>query len=61
MRRKYCRQRAVPFRLESDQHFLDRLGEAEAKVVMEATGFYKFLYDAIESWGVEVVLAHPLK
>jgi len=41
--------------------FLDRLGGAEVKVVMEATGFYEFIYDVIESRGVDVVLAHPLK
>jgi len=41
--------------------FLDRLGGAEAKVVMEATGFYEYIYDAIESRGFNVVLAHPLK
>jgi len=41
--------------------FLDRLGTAEAKIVMEATGFYEFIYDAIEARGFEVLLAHPLK
>jgi len=41
--------------------FLDRLGKAEAKIVMEATGFYEFIYDAIEARGYDVVLAHPLK
>ena len=41
--------------------FLDRLGTAEARVVMEATGFYKCLYEAIEPRGYDVTLAHPLK
>ena len=41
--------------------FLDRLGTAKAKIAMEATGFYEFIYDAIEARGYEVVLAHPLK
>lgn len=41
--------------------FLDRLGAAEARVVMEATGFYQYIYEAIEARGYEVVLAHPLK
>jgi transposase len=41
--------------------FLDRLGTAEAKMVMEATGFYEFIYDAIEARGYEVLLAHPMK
>jgi transposase len=41
--------------------FLDRLGAAEAKVVMEATGFYQYIYEAIEARGYQVVLAHPLK
>ena len=29
--------------------FLDRLGGTEAKIVMEATGFYQYIYDAIEA------------
>ena len=41
--------------------FLDHLGEAEAQMVMEATGFYEFIYDVIEDRGPKVVLAHPLK
>jgi transposase len=41
--------------------FFDRLGTAEARVVMEATGFYQYIYEAIESRGYEVTLAHPLK
>ena len=41
--------------------FLDRLGAVEAKVVMEATGFYEYINEAIESRGYTVVLAHPLK
>ena len=43
--------------------FLDRLGfaVAEAKIVMEATGFYQYIYEAIEARGYHVVLAHPLK
>jgi len=41
--------------------FLDRLGTAKAKIAMVATGFYEFIYDAIEACGYEVVLAHPLK
>ena len=41
--------------------FLDRLGGAEAEVVMEATGFYQYIYDVIESRGFQVFLAHPLK
>jgi len=41
--------------------FLDRLGGAEAKVVMEATGFYQYIYETIEARGFEVILAHPLK
>ena len=27
----------------------------------EATGFYEFIYEAIEARGLNVVLAHPLK
>jgi len=41
--------------------FLDRLGSVEAKVVMEATGFYQYIYEMIEARGYDVVLAHPLK
>ena len=41
--------------------FLDRLGSAEARIVMEATGFYQFLYETIEARGFDVILAHPLK
>jgi len=41
--------------------FLDRLGSIEAKVVMEATGFYQYIYETIEARGYDVVLAHPLK
>ena len=43
--------------------FLDRLGiaVAEARIVMEATGFYQYIYDEIEARGFQVVLAHPLK
>lgn len=41
--------------------FLDRLGFVEAKVVMEATGFYQYIYETIEARGYDVVLAHPLK
>jgi transposase len=41
--------------------FLDRLHGAEAKVVMEATGFYQYIYEMIEARGFEVTLAHPLK
>ena len=48
-------------RVEEINAFLDRLGEAEARVVMEATGFYEFIYEAIEARGLDVVLAHPLK
>jgi len=47
--------------IRSIDSFFDRLGEAEVKVVMEATGFYEYIYDAIESRGLNVVLAHPLK
>jgi transposase len=41
--------------------FFDHLGMTEARVVMEATGFYQYLYEAIESRGYDVTLAHPLK
>ncbi len=41
--------------------FLDRLGSVEAKVVMEATGFYQYIYETVEAKGYDVVLAHPLK
>jgi hypothetical protein len=41
--------------------FLDRLGGAEAKIVMEATGFYQYIYETIEARGFQVMLAHPLK
>lgn len=41
--------------------FLDRLGGAEAKIVMEATGFYQYIYETIEARGFDVTLAHPLK
>ncbi len=41
--------------------FLDRLGSAEARVVMAATGFYLYIYETIEARGFDVVLAHPLK
>lgn len=30
------------------EKFLDRLGAVEAKVVMDATGFYEYIYDTIE-------------
>jgi transposase len=41
--------------------FLDRLGGAGARVVMEATGFYQYIYETIEIRGFRVLLAHPLK
>lgn len=41
--------------------FLNRLGDVRAKVVMEATGFYQYIYDVIESRGYIVVLANPLR
>jgi hypothetical protein len=41
--------------------FLDGLGEAESKVVMEVAGFYEFIYEAIEARCLNVVLTHPLK
>lgn len=48
-------------RVEEIDSFFDRLGEAEAKVVIEAIGFYEYIYEAIESRSHNVVLAHPLK
>jgi transposase len=47
--------------IEAINAFIDRLGTNEAKVVMEATGFYEYIYDVIEARGFNVVLAHPLK
>ena len=47
--------------IEAINAFIDRLGAVEAKVVMEATGFYEYIYDVIEARGYRVVLAHPLK
>jgi len=41
--------------------FLDRLGEAEVKVVMEATGFYFWIYDAIVSRRHDAKVVHPVK
>ena len=41
--------------------FLNGLGEADANVAMEATGFYEYIYEAIEARGLSVILAHPLK
>jgi transposase len=38
-----------------------RLGTVEVKVVMEATGFYQYIYETIESKGYDVSIAHPLK
>jgi transposase len=40
--------------------FFDRLGTAEARVVMEATGFYQYIYETIESRGYDITLVHPL-
>lgn len=41
--------------------FFDRLGTTEAREVMEATGFYQYLYEGIESRGYDVTSAHPLE
>jgi len=41
--------------------FLDRLGGTKARIVMEATGFYQYIYNVIETRGFQVVVAHPLK
>ena len=40
--------------------FLDNLGTSERKVVIEATGFYRYICDAIDARGYMVALAHPL-
>ena len=41
--------------------FLDRLRGAEAKVVMEANGFYQYNYETVKARSYDVVLAHQLK
>jgi hypothetical protein len=47
-------------RLRSRRRKAERL-LAEAKAVMETTGFYQHIYEMIEARGYDVVLAHPLK
>ena len=47
--------------VEAMNALLDCLGEAGARVIMEATGLYEYVYEAIEVRGFKVVLTHPLK
>ena len=45
--------------VEDLDRFLDRF--EDASFVLESTGIWEFIYEAIERRGFEVVLAHPLK